>query len=190
MIDSYYLYEKNRKLVETGVFLALFWALGYAFLYIPNIEFIIFIAFLSGLILGWKRGVFVALTGELVFSVANPMGSGLSYPPLLVAQLLGFLLISTTGYILRQPVRLICNEKRMLIAFFGTAGFILSFIYDSLTTLAFPLTSGFSGAQIWAAYIAGIPFYLIHIASNTLIFSILGPVIIHTINKKYPHYLE
>jgi len=190
MNESYQLYEKNRKFVETGVFLALFWALGYAFLYIPNVEFITFVAFLSGLMLGWKRGVIVALTGELVFSVANPMGSGLSYPPLLIAQLLGFLLISSSGYMLRQPVRLIRHERRILTALFGASGFILSLIYDSLTTLAFPLASGFSGAQIWAVYIAGIPFYLIHIASNTLIFSILGPVIIHTINSKYPHYLN
>ena len=190
MNDTYHLYEKNRRLVETGVFLALFWALGYAFLYVPNIEFIIFVAFLSGLILGWKRGIFVALCGELVFSVANPMGSGLSYPPLLIAQLLGFLLISTSGYLLRKPIRLIRNERKILIAFFGTAGFILTFIYDSITALAFPLASGFSGTQIWAVFIAGIPFYLVHITSNTLIFSILGPVVIHTIYKKYPHYLE
>lgn len=190
MNDSYRLYEKNRNVVETGVFLALFWAIGYAFLYIPNIEFVTFVAFLSGLILGWKRGAFVALTGEFVFSVANPLGSGLSYPPLLLAQLLGFLFISTAGYLCRNPVRLIHNEQRILIAFFGAAGFFLSFIYDSLTTLAFPLASGFSLAQVWAVYIAGIPFYLIHIASNTLIFSVLGPVIIHTVYKKYPHYLE
>jgi hypothetical protein len=187
--ESYRRYEKNRRFVETGVFLALFWGLGYAFLYIPNVEFILFIAFLSGLILGWRRGIFVALAGELVFSVVNPMGSGLAYPPLLISQLLGFFMVASLGYSLRGLIKNIREDKKILMTVFGSAGLILTFLYDTVTSLAFPLASGFSGTQIWVTYLSGLPFYFIHIISNTLIFAILGPVLIHVINKKYPHYL-
>ncbi len=173
MNESYRQYEKNRRLVETGVFLALFWGLGYAFLYVPNVEFILFIAFLAGLLLGWVRGIFVALAGELVFSIANPMGSGLAYPPLLITQLLGFGLVATGGYFLRGLVKMIRNDKKFLMLIFGSSGLILTFIYDTITSLAFPLASGFSGAQIWVVYLSGLPFYFIHILFNTKIFNIL-----------------
>ena len=59
---------KNRKIAETGIFLALFLGLAYAFSYIPNLEFASAIAFLAGLLLGWKRGLFVALIGEGIIS--------------------------------------------------------------------------------------------------------------------------
>ncbi len=190
MMNNYGHYERNRRVVETGVFLALFWGLGYTFLYVPNVEFILFIAFLSGLLLGWVRGVFVALVGELVFSVANPMGSGLAYPPMLIAQLIGFLVMASAGFGLRHVVWKIQHEKKLLITLFGATGLIMTFLYDSLTSLAFPLASGFSGVQIWGAYLSGLPFYAIHIVSNTLIFAILGPILIKMLQKKYPHYLS
>jgi predicted membrane-bound spermidine synthase len=47
--------KKNRKIAETGIFLALFLGLAYTFSYIPNLEFITLTAFLAGLLLGWKR---------------------------------------------------------------------------------------------------------------------------------------
>lgn len=190
MTNNYTHFEQNRRFVEMGVFLALFWGLGYAFLYVPNVEFILFIAFLSGLLLGLIRGVFVAFLGELVFSIANPMGSGLAYPPMLIAQLLGFVIVASAGFVLRLVVRNMHAEKKMLIILFGAAGLVLTLVYDSLTSLAFPLASGFSGAQIWGAYLSGIPFYAIHIMSNTLIFAILGPVLIKMLQKKHPHYLS
>ncbi|RKY49493.1 MAG: hypothetical protein DRP86_05175 [Candidatus Neomarinimicrobiota bacterium] len=190
MTNNYAHFERNRRFVETGVFLALFWGLAYAFLYVPNVEFILFIAFLSGFLLGWIRGVFVALLGELVFSVANPMGSGLAYPPMLMAQLLGFGIVASAGFGLRPVVRNIRTEKKMLIFLFGAAGLVLTFVYDSLTSLAFPLASGFTGPQIWVTYLSGLPFYAIHILSNTLIFAILGPILIQIVTKKYTHYLD
>ncbi|MCK4530307.1 MAG: hypothetical protein KAU44_03950, partial [Candidatus Marinimicrobia bacterium] len=75
--------KKNRKIAETGIFLALFLGLAYAFAYIPNLEYITVITFLSGLLLGWKRGLFVAIIGEAIFSIANPFGSSLAFPMLL-----------------------------------------------------------------------------------------------------------
>lgn len=189
-MNKYAHFEQNRTSVETGVFLALFWGLGYAFLYVPNVEFILFVAFLSGVFLGWTRGLFVALVGEGVFSIANPMGSGLAYPPMLIAQLLSFGIIASVGYGFRPILRKNKNKKKSLIVIMGLTGFLLTFLYDSLTSLAFPLASGFKGAQIWAVYLSGLPFYGIHILSNTLIFSLLGSFLIQFVDKKYPHYLR
>ena len=71
---------------------------------------------------------------------------------------------------------------------FGFTGLILTTIYDSLTTLAFPISSGFDFRQIIATYIAGIPFYLIHIVANTLIFFIVLPKILEYVIEHLPEY--
>jgi len=95
--DTKHILNKNRRIAETGIFLALFLGLAYAFAYVPNLEYITAMAFLSGLMLGWKRGLFIALVGEAVFSIANPFGSSLAFPSLLAAQLISFSCIALTG---------------------------------------------------------------------------------------------
>jgi len=183
--------KKNRKIAETGIFLALFLGLAYAFAYIPNLEYITAIAFLSGLLLGWKRGLFVALIGEAIFSIANPFGSSLAFPMLLIAQLISFALISTVGASYRSFIPRMIETKPGLAAFmFGLAGLLLTVCYNVITTLFFTIPSGFTFEQTIASIVSGIPFYLINMIANTISFSVLITLILRYVNKNYPHYLE
>lgn len=183
--------KKNRRIAETGIFLALFLGLGYAFSYIPNLEFITMIAFLSGLLLGWKRGLFVALIGEAVFAIANPFGSSLAFPSLLVAQLLAFGIFALVGSSYRLFILSLAKRSQGLMAvFFAITGLLLTILYNVLTTLAYALTSGFDMQQTLASLITGIPFYLIHMIANTISFSVILTYIIKYVLKNYPHYLE
>ncbi len=182
--------KKNKKISEVGVFLALFWGLGFVFLFVPNIEFTILIAFLSGLLFGLKRGLIVAIVGEFVFSSLNPFGSGLAFPPLLLAQIIGFIIVAIAGFSFRSIMPYF-NDNRVKISIsFGIVGLILTVIYDSLTTLAFPISSGFDFKQIIATYIVGIPFYLIHIIANTLIFFVILPQILEYVIQHSPEYFS
>ena len=183
--------KKNRKIAETGIFLALFLGLAYAFAYIPNLEYITAIAFLSGLLLGWKRGLFVALIGEAIFSIANPFGSSLAFPMLLIAQLISFALISTVGASYRSFIPRIIEAKPGLAAFlFGLAGLLLTICYNVITTIFFTIPSGFTFEQTIASIVSGIPFYLINMIANTISFSVLITIILRYVSKNYPHYLE
>ncbi|MCF7833338.1 MAG: hypothetical protein K9N05_07180 [Candidatus Marinimicrobia bacterium] len=183
--------KKNRKIAETGIFLALFLGLAYAFAYIPNLEYITVIAFLSGLLLGWKRGLFVALIGETIFSIANPFGSSLAFPPTLIAQLLSYAMIALTGSLFRLFIPKLLKTKPILAAFyFGLTGLLLTSIYNIITTLAFTIPSGFTLEQTIASVIGGIPFYLINMIANTVSFSVLITLILRYVSKQYPHYLE
>ncbi|MEA3500498.1 MAG: hypothetical protein U9R41_05730 [Candidatus Marinimicrobia bacterium] len=182
------LFKRNKKISEVGIFLALFWGLGFAFLYIPNIEFLTLITFLSGLLFGLKRGLIVAIIGEIVFSSLNPFGSSLAFPPLLLAQVVGFGIIAIAGYVFRGFTQYFQENKIAFSILLGAAGFILTIIYDSLTTLAFPIASGFGFKQIIATYIAGIPFSVIHIVVNTLIFFIILPKILEYVIQHLPEY--
>ncbi len=183
--------SKNRKIAETGIFLALFLGLAYAFCYIPNLEYITAIAFLSGLLLGWKRGLFVAVIGETVFSIANPFGSSLAFPSLLAAQLLSFALISLVGASFRIFISNFIKNKPVLAAFlFGFTGLLLTAMYNVITTIFYAITSGFTLDQTLASIVSGIPFYLINLIANTVTFSVLLTLVIRYVLKHYPHYLE
>lgn len=183
--------KKNRKIAETGIFLALFLGLAYAFSYIPNIEYITVIAFLSGLMLGWKRGLFVALIGEAVFSIANPFGSSLAFPTLLAAQLISFGVFAITGAAYRRFVPRMVAAKPGLSAFvFGITGLLLTVFYNVMTTIFYAIPSGFTFEQTIASIVSGVPFYVINMVANTINFSVLITLIMRYVLKHYPHYFE
>lgn len=183
--------KKNRKIAETGIFLALFLGLAYAFSYIPNIEYITVIAFLSGLMLGWKRGLFVALIGEAVFSIANPFGSSLAFPTLLAAQLISFGVFAITGAAYRRFVPRMVAAKPGLSAFvFGITGLFLTVFYNVMTTIFYAIPSGFTFEQTIASIVSGVPFYVINMVANTINFSVLITLIMRYVLKHYPHYFE
>ncbi len=180
---------KNRKIAETGIFLALFLGIAYAFSYIPNLEFITAIAFFSGLLLGWKRGLFVALLGEGIFSIANPFGSGLAFPTLLLAQLLSFSAFALLGAFSRSYIPEMARRKPAVAGIvLGIHGLVLTFFYNVMTSVFYAVPSGFSLEQSAAGIVAGIPFYLINMISNTITFSVLITLLVNYVNKHYPHY--
>ncbi len=183
--------EKNRKIAETGIFLALFLGLAYAFSYIPNLEYITAIAFLSGLLLGWKRGLFVAIIGEGIFSIANPFGSSLAFPTLLAAQLISFAIFAMVGAASRLYIpKLVSNKATLAAVLLGITGLLLTLLYNVLTTVFYAIPSGFTMEQTLASIISGIPFYLINMIANTITFSVLITLVIRYVNKHYPHYFQ
>ncbi|MFO7841914.1 MAG: hypothetical protein R6V48_07190 [Fidelibacterota bacterium] len=183
--------KQNRKIAETGIFLALFLGLAYAFSYIPNLEYITAIAFLSGLLLGWKRGLFVAVAGESIFSIANPLGSGLAFPTLLMAQLISFSVFALIGALSRTYMpEMVRRRPGLAGVILGVHGLLLTFLYNVLTTVFYAVPSGFSFEQTVAGIVSGVPFYLINMISNTITFSILITLLINYVNKNYPHYFR
>lgn len=185
------LLAKNRKLAETGIFLALFLGMAYTFSYIPNIEFITLTAFLAGLLLGWKRGLFVALAGEAVFSIANPFGSSLAFPTLLAAQLAAFAIIGLSGALSRNFIPFLLDRKPTLaVIILGSEGLLLTFLYNALTTISFSLPSGFTAEQMLALIISGIPFYVVNMVANTISFSVLATLVLRYALQHYPHYFN
>ena len=81
-----------NKTVKAAVFSATAIGLGFLFMLVPNVEFITVTVFLSGLTLGAVTGGFVGASSIMIYSILNPLGSGLAYLPLLVGQI-----ISMTG---------------------------------------------------------------------------------------------
>lgn len=166
-----------NKLVRASIFTALAIGLGFSLIMVPNIELITVIVFLAGLTLGIGWGVLVGGTAELIFSIMNPFGSGLVFPPLLLSQVISMIIIGVAGGILR-PVFFKRAFSRKSIVGLAITGFILTFIFDSLTTLSYPISVGFDLPQTIGIYISGIGFTILHQLSNAFVFAIGVPRVV------------
>lgn len=166
-----------NKLVRASIFTALAIGLGFSLIMVPNIELITVIIFLAGLTLGIGWGVLVGGTAELIFSVLNPFGSGLVFPPLLLAQVLSMMIVGLAGGLMR-PLFFKREFSAKNIAGLAITGFVLTFIFDSLTTLSYPISVGFDLPQTVGIYISGIGFTILHQVSNAIVFAIGVPRVV------------
>lgn len=166
-----------NKLVRASIFTALAIGLGFSLLMVPNVELISVVVFLAGLTLGVRWGILVGGTAELIFSVLNPFGSGLVFPPLLLSQIISMIIIGAVGGLLR-PLFFKKDFSKKSIAGLAITGFILTFIFDSLTTLSYPFSAGFDLPQTIGIYISGIGFTFLHQISNAIVFAVGVPSVI------------
>ncbi|MBD3384603.1 ECF transporter S component [candidate division KSB1 bacterium] len=168
----------GNKNVLAALLTGLAVAVGFVFIYIPNIELFTASVFIAGYILGPAYGILVGVLSRLIFSLLNPMG--MSSPPLLLAQLFSMLLVGWTGGLFRR-LRVSGLPR---VALFGVAGFLLTLIYTVLTTLSFLIVSvGFDRQKILSTFAIGTIFTTVHVIGNAIIFSLLVPLILKRLDS-------
>ncbi|NOY76569.1 MAG: ECF transporter S component [Calditrichaeota bacterium] len=171
--------QRLRIWIQMAVFVALAIALGWAFLYIPNIELITATFFIAGYFLGPARGIGVAVVGEFLYSLLNPLGA--APPPLMAAQIISMGLVAFWGGFSRPWVRRLPVFPKML--FLGFSGLVLTFLYDLFTTLSFLAFAGLNKTTFLASVIYGLGFYVLHIIGNFIIFLVVVPFSIQFLEK-------
>lgn len=181
--------SRIRKITFSAIYIALIVGVGIALVFIPNVELVTALTFLSGVLMGWKSGLIIGGLGELLFSSLNPIGSGLIFPPMLIAQVLAMSLIGGIGglcrnYILKWQARL---TNFIMI---GLLGGFLTIFYDICVSLAYPLAAGFNRQGILTTLAAGLAFSLIHILVNLVIFLFLVPLTAQQILRAIPFFRE
>jgi energy-coupling factor transport system substrate-specific component len=167
-----------RKLALMGILIALAIALKLPILTLPNIEFFTFIIFCSGYLLGMIEGVIVGVISMSLYTILfTPYGP----PPLPIgtAQIISMALVGFSGGLISRLVpassrQHILSRPIATILIIGGSGLLLTFIYDLVTNLA----SAFVMGQFWPVMIAGIPFALVHVVSNVVIFTTLSPLLL------------
>ena len=167
-----------RKLSLMGVLVALAIVLKLPILSVPNVEFLTFVIFSSGYLLGAVEGLLVGVISmSLYTSVITPYG--LPPLPIAFAQVFSMAFIGLAGGIAsRLHLVPLHKEPSSSTGFkfltMGLFGLVLTLVYDLFTNLATAYVMG----QFWPVMIAAIPFALLHILSNVAIFVILTPVLI------------
>ena len=165
------------KLVRAAIFSAVAIGMGFSLMLIPNIELITVVVFLSGLYLGIRWGGLVGMTSMAIYSGMNPMGSGLSFPPLFAMQIIGMSLTGIIGGLVR-PFFFVKQFNVFLISSLAILGFTVTLIYDMLTLIAYPIAAGLGFSGMLAALIKGLGFTLLHEISNAIVFVVSIPRIV------------
>ena len=166
-----------NNLVRAAIFCALAIGMGFSLMLVPNVELITVIVFLSGLILGAKWGTLVGGTAIFIYSGLNPMGSGLSFPPLFFMQIIGMSITGAVGGLVRP----IFNQKKIgVISLIGLSvlGFLVTLIYDLLTLVSYPISAGLGMPGIYASLVKGLGFTVLHEISNAIVFVVAVPGVV------------
>ncbi len=171
-----------NRLVRASIFSALAIGAGFALLMIPNVELITVIIFTAGLSLGTGWGIMIGGTSEMIFSGLNPLGSGLSFPPLLFTQIIGMAAVGGVGGLLTNTF-LVKKYTKGRLVLLGVTGFLVTFIFDSLTTLSYPISAGFDISRTIGLYISGMGFTLLHQVANGFIFIVGIPRMAKFLNE-------
>jgi hypothetical protein len=163
---------RTRRIAAAGLFAALAISINFPLLGIPNVELFSLCLFISGVFLRIWGGFIVPLVGGSIFIIFNPNG-----PPTLftvaIAQIVGFIIFGLAGAFFGKNI--LQNKSHLLgVILLAVIGFVLTFIYDLLTNVAFAVTIG----PFWPTIIGGIGFSIWHIVSNGLIFGLFEPLLV------------
>jgi energy-coupling factor transport system substrate-specific component len=171
-----------RKLALSGVLIALAIVLKLPLLSVPNVEFFTFVVFSSGYLLGIVGGMVVGIVSISIYtSIITPYG--LPPLPIALAQILSMALVGFAGG-LAFKFRIVTSFRSFLPFFvMGISGLVLTIIYDLFTNLAVAFVMG----QFFPVMIAAIPFTLIHVPSNVIIFIVFTPLLLKISRVPSPH---
>jgi len=152
--------NKTRRIALTALLASAALASNYLLIGTANVKLMDLIVFTSGNLQGPALG---ALTGALiwlVYGTLNPYGFSL---PILLATMLGETLYGLAGGLYKGTPSTIRGFSFGL----GAVGFLLTFLYDLFTNVVSGLTAGI---PVVVALATGVPFTLVHTASNFLLF--------------------
>jgi hypothetical protein len=162
--------------------------LGWALAGVPNVELLTLTGFLGGWVLAPLRGAVAAGLGALFFSLLNPFGPPL--PAVLAAQVAGLALVGAAGgwvrsAVVRRPGISGWRPSRWTVLWLGTTGALLTLLYDAGTNAGHALAMGL-GKRILPTILAGISFAVLHVASNGVLFAVLGPPALVLLEERLP----
>ena len=134
---------------------------------IPNFEVLTLVVFSSGVLLGAADGALVGALSEAVFSLLNPYGA--AHPLVTLAQVSGMALAGVAGGLAARwglPTWSLL-PRAIALGLFAVA---LTAFFDLVTNLA----TGVLYGQMSVVLLGGIPFSLVHIVTNVLLFAAIG----------------
>jgi hypothetical protein len=155
-----------RMIARVGLFAALIYVLSWATAYLPNVNFIFFIVFVSGYLWGAKPGFLVGFIGMGLWTGLNPFGPAVL--PIMAVQTIGAGLSGLAGRSFQIIARDSWGTKQRLAALV-LAAIICTLLYY----LPVIIVDAWLFQPFWPRFISGLPWVAISIISNVLIFSLL-----------------
>jgi hypothetical protein len=167
----------SRWVSITAIMTALALVGNYALVAVPNLELGSSILFVTAYIFGVQMAIWSTLIMSLLFGIINPWGGFI--PLIWLSQVIGWFYIVATGAIMGRFGK---NGKRLEprkweLAFTGA---FVTFIFEQVTNIGYSITFG---VPFILAITAAIPFTILHIVSNAIIFSQVVPMLDSALSK-------
>ena len=168
----------SRWVSITAIMTALALVGNYALVAVPNLELGSSILFVTAYIFGVQMAIWSTLIMSLLFGIINPWGGFI--PLIWLSQVIGWFYIVATGAIMGRFGK---NGKRLEprkweLAFTGA---FVTFIFEQVTNIGYSITFG---VPFILAIAAAIPFTILHIFSNAIIFSQVVPMLDSALSKQ------
>ena len=140
-------------------------------IFLPNVELITFTCFIAGILFGWRVGIFTAALTATIFEIAVTAilgSSGIIFPFKVISYCIAALFGAFCG-------KYFWKLKRRDFMIMGA---FVTLIFDILTTIGmlFILSQPLSSLPYYLLF--GTPFYIVHQASNAIIFSFTRDIVI------------
>ena len=161
----------SRWISITAIMTALALVGNYALVSVPNLELGSSILFVTAYIFGASMAIWSTLIMSLLFGIINPWGGFI--PQIWLSQVVGWFYIVVTGSIMGRASK---DGKRVEPRKWELAitGAVVTFIFEQVTNIGYSVTFG---VPFVIAVTAAIPFTILHIISNTIIFSQVVPML-------------
>lgn len=170
--------SKSRWVSITAIMTALALVGNYALVAVPNLELGSSILFLTAYIFGMYMAIWSTLIMSLLFGIINPWGAFI--PQIWISQVIGWFYIVIIGSIMGRlgPHGERPEPRKWELAITGA---FVTFIFEQVTNIGYSVTFG---VPFYLAVTAAIPFTLLHIISNAIIFSQVVPILDATLTQQ------
>jgi uncharacterized membrane protein len=135
---------------------------------IPNVELSSVMVFLSGCLFGPFIGAIVGFIAMSIYQMWNPWGAFI--PPIGAAVIGCTIVIGIVGGIIGSALNRLAYSDDRWILLPCLFGILLTLFFDLVTNFAY--TVGF-GIPFTIAIATGLPFMIVHIVSNAILFGLL-----------------
>lgn len=168
----------SRWISITAIMTALALVGNYALVAVPNLELGSTVLFVTAYIFGAHMAIWSTLIMSLLFGIINPWGAFI--PQIWISQVIGWFYIVTVGSIMGRSGS---NGKRLEPRKWELAitGAFVTFIFEQVTNLGYSATFG---VPFFLSVAAALPFTLIHIVSNAVIFSQVVPMLDSALSRQ------
>ncbi|MHC1592326.1 MAG: hypothetical protein ACXQS8_09585, partial [Candidatus Helarchaeales archaeon] len=185
-------FEKKKNLSLQISLVAILTAMGiggsYALVFIPNVEILTLTIFITSFLFGPAVGCPMAFISAIIFHGFNPWGVA-PLPTLLILVVL-YVFIGLVGGLLGKFQKRSGNQEIKqdfwIIYKYIIIGASITFMFDVVSAFSsiffYPLDQITPGLLL-LIYLAQIPFSIIHISCNAVLFGFAAPQIINRIQK-------
>jgi hypothetical protein len=170
--------SQSRWVSVTAIMSALALVGNYVLVAVPNVELGSGVLFVTAYLFGLQMGIWCVFVVSIIYAFFNPWGPFI--PTIWIAQIIGWVFMVVTGYLMRRQDREIEWTRNMLVEISIIGAFVTLF-FDFVTTLGYAL---WFGIPYFVAVIGGFTFIGIHVISNAIIFPAIVPKLDLTMRKQ------